>query len=218
MYNYDLPKALYKVAALSAARFGTIRYMERVIGIDEVGRGCWAGPLLVVAARQVGKLPKGVADSKVLSKKRREALFYDIQLACKLGEGWVTTAEINHIGLAKAMRLGVRRALAALNAQPTDHLIMDGPVNYCAKKFTNVDCVIDADALFPLVSAASIYAKVLRDRHMADIAPKYPLYRFEKHVGYGTKLHQEMLKLHGICALHRVSYKPIQNVLANLEA
>jgi len=172
----------------------------------------------VVAARQVGELPVGLADSKVLTKKRREALFYDIEIACELGQGWVTPAEINKIGLAKAMRLAVRRAMSNLGVGRDEEVIMDGPVNYCMKKFGRVQCVIDADASCPLVSAASIYAKVLRDRYMTDIAPKYPVYRFEKHVGYGTKLHREMLNLHGITDLHRISYKPIQNMLAALEA
>lgn len=204
--------------AVSSAEWqaGVVR-RSCMVGIDEVGRGCWAGPLLVVAARQAGDLPAGLADSKVLSKKRREALFYDIQLSCDLGEGWVTPAEINRIGLAKAMRLAVRRAMTNLDVADDEEVIMDGPVNYCMKKYGKVQCVIDADASYPLVSAASIYAKVLRDRYMADIAPKYPAYSFEKHVGYGTKLHREMLKLHGITDLHRVSYKPIQNLVATLE-
>jgi ribonuclease HII len=183
-----------------------------MVGIDEVGRGCWAGPLLVVAARQVGDLPVGLADSKVLSKKRREALFCDIQIACELGEGWVQVAEINMLGLTKAMRLGVKRALLALGAHSDEAIVMDGNINYCPKKYLAAQCVIDADATHPIVSAASIYAKVLRDRHMTDMATKYPHYSFEKHVGYGTKLHQEMLRLHGVCDLHRISWKPFQEL------
>jgi ribonuclease HII len=185
-----------------------------MIGVDEVGRGSWAGPLLVVAARQTDDPPAGLADSKVLSKKQREALLPAIQAGCQLGEGWVQVSEINRLGLAGAMRLGVKRALLALGAQPNEPIVMDGKVNYCPKKYLRVQCVVDADATHPIVSAASIYAKVLRDDHMAALAPKYPHYRFEKHVGYGTKLHQEMLRLHGICRLHRISYRPIQEILA----
>jgi ribonuclease HII len=181
-----------------------------MIGIDEVGRGCWAGPLLVVAARQVGVLPKGLADSKVLSKKRREALFNDIQISCDLGEGWVSAAEIDQHGLAGAMRLGVARALANLQAQDDEVIIMDGKVNYCAKQFVGVQCVVDADATHPIVSAASIYAKVLRDRHMVAQATLFPGYSFETHVGYGTRAHQAALQLLGACELHRQSYKPIR--------
>jgi ribonuclease HII len=167
---------------------------------------------LVVAARQVGDLPVGLADSKILSKKRREALFYDIQIACELGEGWVQVSEINHYGLTQAMRLGVKRALLALGTAADEPVIMDGNINYCPKKYQNAQCIIDADATHPIVSAASIYAKVLRDNFMANIADQYPQYRFEKHVGYGTKLHREMLTLHGACDLHRISWKPFQEL------
>lgn len=184
-----------------------------MIGIDEVGRGCWAGPLLVVAARQMGYLPAGLLDSKLLSRKKREALFYEIQLACELGEGWVTPSEIDSLGLSKAMYLGVERALSDLNAKNDEAIIMDGNINYYAAEFINARAVIDADATNPLVSAASIYAKVLRDRYMAKAALEYPHYQFEKHVGYGTKLHNEMLKLHGVCDLHRLSYNPIKALL-----
>lgn len=181
-----------------------------IVGIDEVGRGCWAGPLLVVAARARKILPKGLADSKKLSKAQRERLFEDIKDACDLGEGWVQPEEIDQIGLARAMKLGVARALMALGVAPEDEMIMDGLINYCPEEFTQVQTIARADVSQPIVSAASIYAKVTRDQHMARIAPLYPHYQFEKHVGYGTKLHYEMLKLHGICAIHRLSYKPIQ--------
>lgn len=184
-----------------------------MIGVDEVGRGCWAGPLLVVAARQVGALPKGVVDSKLLTRKRREALSYDIQVACDIGEGWVDVAEIDAIGLGKAMYLGVERALQALGALPDEEIIMDGNVNYCPKQFTQARCVIDADATHPIVSAASIIAKVKRDQRMIAAAVQYPHYNFDKHVGYGTPGHRAALALHGICDLHRRSYKPIQALL-----
>ena len=181
-----------------------------MIGIDEVGRGSLAGPLLVVAARQTGELPAGLADSKVLSKKRRELLFNDIYITCDIGEGWVAAREIDALGLTKAMRLAVRRALTAINCQADEVIIMDGNINYCAKKFINAQCVVAADATHPIVSAASVYAKVLRDRYMAEMAKAYPHYSFETHVGYGTKLHREMIKLHGICELHRQSWRTFQ--------
>jgi ribonuclease HII len=184
--------------------------MNTVIGIDEVGRGCWAGPLLVVAARQKTELPTGVADSKVVSKPKREALFDAIGLSCDIGAGWVQPAEVDQLGLTEAMRLGVDRALSALEAAQDEPIIMDGNINYCAPEFTNVQCVVDADATHPIVSAASIYAKVLRDRYMAQAAIDYPGYGFEKHVGYGTKVHQLALATLGICELHRQSYKPVQ--------
>lgn len=187
--------------------------MRSLIGIDEVGRGCWAGPLLVVAARQNGTLPKGLADSKVLSRKKRELLFYDIELACDIGVGWVQPNEIDSLGLSKSMYLAVSRALASLEAQPNETIIMDGNINYCPPEFTSSKAVIIADALHPIVSAASIYAKVLRDTYMAEQAKLYPEYNFDKHVGYGTAAHAAALLSHGICSLHRKSYKPVKAYL-----
>jgi ribonuclease HII len=181
-----------------------------MIGIDEVGRGSWAGPLLVVAARQIHDLPIGLADSKVLSKTRREALVGSIHKSCQLGEGWVEPAEIDEFGLAGAMRLGVSRALRSLAAKNEEEIIMDGPINYCPLAFKNVKCLIDADATESLVSAASIYAKVQRDQYMVKMSLNFPGYSFESHVGYGTKAHLKALQKLGVCALHRRSFKPIQ--------
>jgi ribonuclease HII len=184
-----------------------------LIGIDEVGRGSWAGPLLVVAARANSVLPIGLKDSKLLSRNQREELFNLIQMHCQLGEGWVQPEEIDEGGLTKAMQLGVNRALIALGAQADDEIIMDGNINYCGRDFVNVRTVIAADALHPIVSAASIYAKVLRDRHMIRLAKLYPKYGFDHHVGYGTELHQLMLKVYGPTQIHRKSYKPIAEII-----
>lgn len=181
-----------------------------MIGIDEVGRGCWAGPLLVVAARQVTGLPDGLADSKVLKRGQREALIADIQASCDLGEGWVEPAEVDQLGLTAAMQLAVRRALEALDAQPDEAIIMDGNINYCPNVFTQVTCAVKADADYPVVSAASIYAKVRRDQKMANYAEVFPGYGFAEHVGYGTKVHLVALQQLGITPLHRRSYKPIK--------
>jgi ribonuclease HII len=185
-----------------------------VIGIDEVGRGCWAGPLLVVAARIKSTLPLGLKDSKKLSKKQRESLFLQIQSTCDLGEGWVTAAEIDANGLTKAMQLGVARALKALSAQNDEEIIMDGLINYCDPAYVNVKCEAKADDAYPVVSAASIYAKVTRDRYMTDLKDKYSVYEFAKHVGYGTKLHSDMLVLYGVSDQHRLSFAPIKKLLA----
>lgn len=183
-----------------------------MIGIDEVGRGCWAGPLLVVAARQVSALPLGLKDSKLLSKKQRENLFAEIIQTCELGEGWVYPTEIDELGLSGAMKLGVARALAAIHVTNDEEIIMDGNINYCDATFTNVQTVIKADNLYPIVSAASIYAKVLRDNEMAEQARLYAGYGFELHVGYGTKSHREALQKLGVCDLHRKSYKPVYSL------
>lgn len=184
-----------------------------MIGIDEVGRGCWAGPLLVVAARQAGDLPAGLKDSKLLSKKRRELFRHDIMLACDMGEGWVMPAEIDHLGLAEAMRLGVRRALEALKTGYDEKIVIDGNINYCDKKYYKSAAVIDADALFPLVSAASIYAKVVRDEYMATLPERYEQYEFARHVGYGTARHKLLLDKYGVSDMHRRSFAPVKALL-----
>jgi ribonuclease HII len=182
---------------------------QYVIGIDEVGRGTLAGPLLVVAARCKQVLPRGLADSKKLTKKQREMLFPKIRACCDIGKGWVEPAEIDALGLSGAMRLAVKRALYDLKAKNDDAIIMDGNVNYCPREFCNVKIVIKADSLHPIVSAASIYAKVLRDDYMKKIALEFPLYGFEQHVGYGTEYHRAMLEQNGKCPEHRVSFRPL---------
>lgn len=184
-----------------------------MIGIDEVGRGCWAGPLLVVAYRQRGSLPSAVTDSKALTRRQRQALLTAIQAAGDIGEGWVSPAEIDQNGLSTAMRLAVSRALTALNADLTETIIMDGNINYCEPHFTKVTTVIKADASHPAVSAASIHAKVRRDAYMQEQAQRYPEYGFDAHVGYGTKLHAQTLRQYGPCDLHRRSYRPVKACL-----
>lgn len=187
--------------------------MDTIIGIDEVGRGCWAGPLLVVAARAKANLPVGLADSKQLSRLRREKLFPLIVDACHLGEGWVSAQEVDKVGLSAAMGLAVNRALKQLGAANDDPIIMDGTVNYCLPEFSNVICRAKADADYPIVSAASIYAKVLRDRLMVAANQEYPGYGFERHAGYGTKAHLLAMQQLGLCKLHRRSYKPVKALI-----
>ena len=181
-----------------------------MIGVDEVGRGCWAGPMLVVAARKVGNLPDGLADSKVLTKARRERLYDSITRTCELGEGWVSATEIDRLGLGGAMRLAVSRALRAIRAQDDEEIIMDGIVNYCEERFINTRCEPRADAHHPIVSAASVYAKVTRDAYMARQDEFFPEYGFIRHVGYGTREHSQAIKKYGINELHRLSFTPIK--------
>lgn len=181
-----------------------------IIGIDEVGRGSWAGPLLVVAAYATSKLPKGLADSKSLTKIQRKQLYEELIVTCRFGEGWVQPEEIDDFGLAQAMRIAVSRALIMLAPSFTTKIIMDGKVNYCPAEYKNVECLIKADALKPIVSAAGIYAKVKRDKHMAYISRFYPNYQFDKHVGYGTAAHLEAIKTYGVCLLHRKTFRPIK--------
>lgn len=187
--------------------------MKQVIGIDEVGRGCWAGPLLVVAARNRTILPDGLRDSKKVSRLVRSQLKQLIEKACDIGEGWVMPAEVDQLGLSNAMRLGTARALENLQATSNETIVFDGNINFCDPSFVQASAVIGADNLFPIVSAASIYAKVARDQYMAELPERYQVYQFEKHVGYGTKLHLEMLKKYGVSDIHRHSFKPVQALL-----
>lgn len=187
--------------------------MGYLVGIDEVGRGCLAGPLLVVAARAYAELPAGLKDSKLLSRRQREQILNKLSICCDFGEGWVKAVEIDRFGLAAALRLGVRRALVNLAVEAEAEIIMDGSVNYIPKKFKLGSCLIDGDNLVPIISAASIHAKVTRDRYMMKLAARHPGYLFENHVGYGTKAHMLALKkLGALKYVHRQSYLPVANL------
>lgn len=183
-----------------------------IVGIDEVGRGCWAGPL-VAGAVILRKPINGLKDSKKLSRNQREKLTVTINReALAVGLGWVSSLEIDAIGLTRATKLAMQRALDQINMN-FDKIIIDGNLNFFPND-PRASAVIKADASEPSVSAASIVAKVARDNWMITEAVKqYPEYQFEKHVGYGTKLHKSMLEQYGISELHRKSYKPIQKLV-----
>jgi ribonuclease HII len=183
-----------------------------IVGIDEVGRGCWAGPL-VAGAVVLGDSIGGLKDSKQLSRKQRERLARDILLqALDIGLGWVDAATIDEIGLSAAVGLAMSRALAAISV-PHERIIIDGNINFLPAN-PKVQTLIKADASVPAVSAASIVAKVARDEYMARAAKQFPGYGFEEHVGYGTALHRAQLSRLGLCELHRRSFKPIKALLA----
>lgn len=185
------------------------------VGIDEVGRGSWAGP--VVAGAVVLDIPiEGLRDSKKLTKLQRERLALEINSnALAVGIGWVEAAEIDDIGLTAAVGLAMQRALEQITVN-FDKIIIDGNLNYFPDD-PRVQAIIKADDTVPEVSAASIAAKVARDSYMANVAhAKYPEYAFDKHVGYGTSLHQQMLKLYGVTELHRKSFRPVQALLTDM--
>ena len=181
------------------------------VGIDEVGRGCWAGP--VVAGAVILNVPiEGLKDSKQLSKKKREELTIQINdLAKSFGLGWVDASVVDEVGITEAVKLAMQQALDQIEVD-YDEVIIDGHLNFLPDN-PKTRAVIKADDTVPSVSAASIVAKVARDNYMSDIAKDYPDYGFEKHVGYGTALHLERLKLHGVSNLHRRSFKPIKGML-----
>ncbi len=183
-----------------------------IVGIDEVGRGCWAGPV-VAGAVILGKPITGLKDSKKLSKPQRErlaALVWAQALAA--GVGRVSAAELDSIGLTAAVGLAMQRALDTIKI-PYERIIIDGGYNFLAAD-SKSETLVRADNLIPSVSAASIIAKVARDQYMAGLAGDYKKYQFEKHVGYGTALHRRLLEQHGVCDLHRRSFKPIQTLAA----
>lgn len=186
-----------------------------IIGIDEVGRGCWAGPLVAAAVEFGVVIPSDLKDSKVLSRKKRIILNEQIfTTAVQLNVGWVWPHEINTLGLTASVRLAMRRSLTRLNLTNVTSIIIDGSVNYLSD-IEKTTAIVKADTKIAEVSAASIVAKVARDNYMInEMARKYPLYGFEKHVGYGTKLHVKALQSHGVIKeLHRLNYAPVKKLL-----
>lgn len=188
------------------------------VGIDEVGRGCWAGPLVagavVLPADFAISLDGGwrLDDSKKLRRSDRDRANIGIrEAALAFGLGWVTAAEIDAVGLTQAVRLAMQRALDAITVA-YDEVIIDGSFNFLADN-SKATAVVRADGSVPAVSAASIIAKVARDDFMTEQAALFPAYGFESHVGYGTQRHIEALRAHGICELHRRSYKPVQKYM-----
>lgn len=181
-----------------------------MVGIDEVGRGCLAGPLLVVAARATNELPPGLKDSKLLTRQQRESIYQLLSTNCQWGEGWVSAAEINRFGLARCLKLGVRRAIVNLGVKSDEEILMDGIANYIPVKFKNRRCEARADNNYPIVSAASIIAKVTRDNYMRQLALKYSEYGFDTHVGYGTPQHYKAIETYGVLKyVHRTVFAPL---------
>lgn len=182
-----------------------------ILGIDEAGRGPWAGPL-VVGAVVLGDEPiEGLTDSKKLSATRRTVLAANIRETARgYGLGWVSANEIDEIGLAQALRLATVRAVDQITV-PYHDIIIDGTINFLAdtKKGHYVTLMKKADLLIPAVSAASILAKVARDEHIQTQAIHYPEYGFDAHVGYGTERHRRAIGAHGVTPLHRLSFAPL---------
>jgi ribonuclease HII len=182
-----------------------------IVGVDEVGRGCWAGPVVVGAVLLSSRID-GLDDSKLLSRHKRVALTEQIyKKAEAVGLGWASQQVIDEQGLTLAIRLAMIQALEAITCT-YDCIIIDGSYNFLADNPRAV-AIVRADHSVPAVSAASVVAKVARDSYMCDAAIQYPGYGFDKHVGYGTLLHRQQLSKRGICALHRRSFKPISALL-----
>ncbi len=184
-----------------------------IAGVDEAGRGPLAGPVVAAAViLNPEKLIPGLADSKKLTEKQREKLFIQIQehaLAWAIAEASV--AEIDEINILQASLLAMKRAVEALSIAPVLALV-DG--NVAPKLLCEVKTIIKGDQTEPAISAASILAKVTRDREMVELDKQFPQYGFAKHKGYPTKDHMIALEQHGITVWHRLSYAPVAKIKA----
>ena len=181
-----------------------------IAGMDEAGRGSWAGP--VVAAAVV--LPKGLHlsglnDSKLVLPAKREKLYEQIIKSCAYGVGLATQEEVDALGLLQATLYAFRRALEKLPSQ-VDHILIDGRDAFSFS--VPHTSIIRGDQKIRSIMAASILAKVTRDRLMVEYSQVYPAYRFDLHKGYGTQEHQRALRENGPCDLHRKSYAPLKKL------
>jgi len=187
--------------------------MKRIAGVDEAGRGPLAGPVTIAAVILDPAHPiAGLNDSKRLSAHRREVLYAHItQYALAWQIESIAPAEIDRLNILQATLTGMRRALRALSPAPT-HALIDGN-----RLPSDLPCpataIIGGDATEPCIMAASILAKVARDRHMQALHLRYPHYGFDRHKGYPTAAHQQALNKHGPCPEHRLSYAPVRRSL-----
>lgn len=183
-----------------------------ILGIDEVGRGPWAGPLVVGAVVLGEREIPGLTDSKKLTARRRAILDVKIRAeAAAYGLGWVSATEIDEIGLSAALRLATIRAVEHIEV-PYHEIMIDGTINFLAEttKGSYVTTLPKGDLLIPAISAASIIAKVARDAYMAEQDALYHGYGFSSHVGYGTAAHRAAIDKLGVTPLHRTSFAPLQ--------
>jgi len=183
-----------------------------VAGVDEAGRGPLAGPVVAAAVILDQRQPiKGLADSKKLTALRREKLFDEIRakaLCCSIAQASVE--EIDRLNILQATLLAMRRAVEGLRLKP-NKVLVDG--NRLPDIGLPAQAIVGGDALVPAISAASILAKVHRDRWCLELDQLYPQYGFAKHKGYGTAAHLVALQLHGPCAQHRTSFRPVAELL-----
>jgi ribonuclease HII len=182
--------------------------VRTVAGVDEVGRGAWAGPLsvgvFVLDVTRLRRFPPGVRDSKVLTAQAREALFLPLsRAAVGFAVGHASNDECDELGMTAAQKLAARRAFGALDAAP-EACIVDGRWNFSPME--SAQTLVDADASCFVVAAASVLAKVTRDRLMTELAPAHADYRFERNKGYPSPEHKAAIARLGLTALHRASW------------
>lgn len=191
-------------------------YQGRLLaGVDEVGRGPLAGPVVTAAVILDPEQPiPELADSKVLSEKRREELFeLIITRALAWAVGRCEVAEIDRLNIFHATLLAMTRAVESLNLDP-EYVLVDG--NRCPPWRWRSEAVIKGDGRVPCISAASIIAKVTRDQEMCELDLRYPGYGLAQHKGYPTAAHVEALRLQGVSPIHRCSFKPVRDLMPGL--
>ncbi|NOZ53477.1 MAG: ribonuclease HII [Gammaproteobacteria bacterium] len=186
--------------------------VKRLAGVDEVGRGPLAGPVVTAAVILDDNKPiEGLADSKKLTELQRERLAKEIKhnsIAWALGRAEV--AEIDEINILQATLLAMQRAVLALTIEP-DYVVVDG--NRCPTFSCPGEAIVQGDGLVAVISAASIIAKVARDQEMVLLSEKFPGYGLERHKGYPTKVHLSALNTLGVSAVHRRSFAPVKKLL-----
>ncbi|PZP86696.1 MAG: ribonuclease HII [Azospirillum brasilense] len=186
----------------------------RICGVDEAGRGPWAGPVVAAAAmfHDHAAIPPGLNDSKKLSAEKRASLVAPIHACAWVGVGIASVDEIDQLNILNATMLAMARAVEAL-PEPAQFALVDG--NRTPKRFPcPVQTVVKGDARSLSIAAASIIAKVTRDELMHALHMEYPHYGFARHMGYGTSAHSDALRAHGPCPHHRQSFAPIRAMLA----
>lgn len=184
----------------------------RVAGVDEVGRGPLAGPVTAAAVvLDPAHIPTGLNDSKAISVKRRKALYLQLLTVADVSVAHASVEEIDEINILRASHLAMERAVAGLKIVP-DHLLIDG--NMIPRGLTiPSEAIIKGDAHAVSISAASIVAKIVRDRLMWDLAQQFPGYGWETNAGYPSPAHKEALRNLGVTPHHRRSFKPVHNIL-----
>ena len=196
----------------SFERAAMARGARVVAGVDEVGRGPLAGPVTAAAVvLNLSMLPVGLNDSKKLSRATRTRLEAEITATARVGIGHAEVEEIDRLNILRASHLAMERAVAALPVAP-DHLLIDG--NLIPAGLTGpAEAIVKGDGRSLSIAAASIMAKMCRDRIMVDLAQQHPGYGWERNAGYPTAEHRARLKSHGVTPFHRRSFKPVHEML-----
>lgn len=204
--SVEVDKSLHRVIIIQ---------MRYIVGIDEAGRGPLAGPVAVGAVKvnnleKFNKLVRGIKDSKKLSRQKREEWFEKIheiepRVNIKFAVVLISEKIIDKHGIAYAIRLGIKKCLIKLKVPKNSKIFLDGGIK-APENFLHQTTIIKGDEKIPIISLASICAKVTRDRFMIKLSKKYPKYNFYIHKGYGTLMHRQLIKKHGPSPAHRKSF------------